>query len=188
MRRDFNIPIGGRQIPCIGAGICLENLRYGPWDGHARLDPSGPSPLFPSMDPTRKTGKSIAAAPGLCLLALLCLLTVACSDSRSRGVEASAGGKLAPAASAALAQLQAGRALDRRTARSDAAGRLQVYVYVTDTSPNEVARLTALGLGDPEPVPSMGLVQGWMAPQDVGALAASPVVIRITLPSYAEHH
>ena len=140
------------------------------------------------MDPTHKTGKSIAAAPGVCILALLCLLAVACSDSRSQPAGTVAGGKLAPAASAALAQLQAGHALDGRTARSDAAGRLQIYVYVTDTTPEGVAHLTALGLGDPEPVPSMGLVQGWIAPKDVGALAASPFVIRITLPSYAEHH
>lgn len=140
------------------------------------------------MDITHKIGKSIAAMPGLCILVLLCLFAVACSDSRSQAVETSAGGKLAPAVSAALARLQAGRALDGRTARSDAAGRLQVYVYVTDTSPDVVAHLTALGLGDPEPVPSMGLVQGWMAPKDLGALMASPLVIRITLPRYAEHH
>lgn len=140
------------------------------------------------MNPTHKTGKSIAAAPGLCIVALLCLLAVACSDSRSQPAGSAAGGKLAPAVSTALAQLQAGRGLDGRTARSDGSGRLQVYVYVTDTTPEGVARLTALGLGDPEPVPSMGLVQGWIAPKDVGTLAASSVVIRITLPSYAEHH
>lgn len=140
------------------------------------------------MDPTHKTGKSIAATPGLCILALFCLLAVACSDSHSQPAGTTAGGKLAPAVSTALAQLQAGRALDGRTARSDAAGRLQVYVYVTDTSPEGVSQLTALGLGDPEPVPSMGLIQGWIAPKDVGALVASSVVIRITLPTYAEHH
>jgi len=140
------------------------------------------------MDPSHKTGKSIAAVPGLCMLALLCLLAVACSDGGSQAVETATGGKLAPAASTALAELQAGHTLDGRSAHGDAAGRLQVYVYVTDTSPEAVARLTALGLGDPEPVPSMGLIQGWIAPKDVGALLASSVVIRITLPSYAEHH
>lgn len=140
------------------------------------------------MNPTHKTGKSIAATSGICILALFCLLAVACSDSRSQPAGTTAGGKLAPMVSTALAQLQAGRALDERTARSDAAGRLQVYVYVTDTSPEGVAQLTALGLGDPEPVPSMGLIQGWIAPKDVGALVASSVVIRITLPTYAEHH
>lgn len=140
------------------------------------------------MNPTHKTGKSIAAVPGSCILALLCLLAVACSDSRSQPAGTTAGGKLAPAVSTALTQLQIGHPLDGRTARSDTAGRLQVYVYVTDTSPEGVAQLTALGLGDPEPVPSMGLIQGWIAPKDVGALVASSVVIRITLPTYAEHH
>ena len=142
------------------------------------------------MHPTHKPGKSIAAVPFLCFLALVCLLAVACSDGRSQPAPAgtATGGKLAPAVSAALAQLEAGRALDGRTARSDAAGRLQVYVYVTDTSPEEVARLAALGLADTEPAPSMGLIQGWIAPKDVGALAALPVVIRITLPRYAVHH
>lgn len=140
------------------------------------------------MTPKHKPGKSIAGTPALCIVALLCLLAVACSDSRSQALGTAGGGKLAPAVNTALAQLQAGHALDGRTARSDAAGRLQVYVYVTDASPEAAARLTALGLRDPEPAPSMGLIQGWIAPQDVGALAASPVVIRITLPSYAEHH
>ncbi|HET7176300.1 MAG TPA: hypothetical protein VFK21_09835 [Gammaproteobacteria bacterium] len=140
------------------------------------------------MNPTRKTGKSIATVPGLCILALLCLLAVACSDSRSQPAGSAAGEKLAPAVSTALAQLQAGHSLDGRSARSDAAGRLQVYVYVTDTTPEVVARLAALGLGDPEPVPSMGLIQGWIAAKDVGVLVASSVVIRITLPRYAEHH
>lgn len=142
------------------------------------------------MHPTHKPGKSIAAAPVLCLLMLLCLPVAACSDSRSQTAPAgiATSGKLAPAVSAALAQLEAGRALDGRTARSDTAGRLQVYVYLTDTSPEEVARLATLGLADPEAVPSMGLVQGWIAPKDVGTLAALPVVIRITLPRYAVPH
>ena len=96
--------------------------------------------------------------------------------------------KIAPAVAAALSRLQAGLSLDPYEARSDADGRLQVYVYVTDISAGSVQALAASGLKEAVPSPALGLVQGWIAPRDAGALAALPVVIRITLPRYARHY
>ena len=95
--------------------------------------------------------------------------------------------KIATEVTAALSQLKAGQALDPQRARSDAEGRLEVYVYVKETSAATVQALVASGLKSPTPSP-MGLVQGWIAPGDLDALAAIPAVVRITLPRYATHH
>ena len=119
---------------------------------------------------------------------LLATLAAACSPATPGGPSAGVSDKVAPAVTRAASQLEAGQPLDGRLARSDAEGRLQVYVYVMDTSPESLAALSARGLKNAVPSPSMGLVQGWIAPQDVGALAALTVVTRITLPHYAEHH
>jgi len=97
------------------------------------------------------------------------------------------GHKIAPEVTMALSQLSAGRTLDPDRARSDAGGRLEVYIYVTGTSAAVIQSLTAAGLKDPTPNPP-SLVQGWIAPADIGALASDPDVIRIALPRYAIHH
>ena len=72
------------------------------------------------------------------------------------------------------------------SARTDAQGRLQVYVYVTDLSPDTLVKLGRAGLAEPQSNPEMGgLVQGWAAPRDLGPLAALDCVKTITLPRYA---
>jgi tetrahydromethanopterin S-methyltransferase subunit C len=58
---------------------------------------------------------------------------------------------------------------------------------VTVVSADTVQVLAASGLKNAVPSPSMGIVQGWIAPGDVSALAALNVVTRITLPQYAAH-
>ena len=95
--------------------------------------------------------------------------------------------KIATEVTAALSQLKTGQALDPQHARSDAKGRLEIYVYVTEVSETTVQVLAAAGLKRPTASP-MGLVQGWIAPGDLGALTSLPVVVRITLPRYATHH
>ena len=87
----------------------------------------------------------------------------------------------------AVSQLESRIPLDGQQARSDADGRLDIYVYVTDTSADSLAALTAVGLRNTVSSPSMGIIQGWIAPGDVSALAALSVVTRITLPQYAHH-
>lgn len=71
------------------------------------------------------------------------------------------------------------------TAHTDAQGRLQVYVYVTDTMPETLDRLSQAGLAGPQASAEMGLVQGWVAPQDLDGLAALPCVKTISFPRYA---
>lgn len=120
-------------------------------------------------------------------LALAAILAAGCQATVATPA-ADAPQKIAPAVAAALSHMQAGLPLDPHEARSDADGRLQVYVYVTDISAASVQALAASGLKDAVPSPSLGLVQGWIAPKDVSALAALPVVTRITLPRYAIHY
>lgn len=118
-------------------------------------------------------------------LALAAALVTGCQSDAA--TPAGGAQKIAPDVTAALSQLEAGRALDPHAARSDAAGRLEVYVYVTDVAAMTVQSLAASGLEDAVASPPLGLVQGWIAPKDIATLAASPLVIRITLPRYARH-
>lgn len=71
------------------------------------------------------------------------------------------------------------------SARTDAQGRLQVYVYVTDFTSGTLGRLEQAGLADIQSSPEMALVQGWIAPSDLNTLAALDCVKAITLPRYA---
>lgn len=119
----------------------------------------------------------------LAFMALAACLVAGCEAT---GATAAGEQKIAAPVAAALSRLEAGQALDPHVARSDAQGRLEVYVYVTEVSASTVQALAALGLKDATPSP-MGLVQGWIAPGDMSALAASPLVTRIGLPRYARH-
>lgn len=119
-----------------------------------------------------------------CLGLALALLAGCQSTAATPSAQA---GKIAPEVTAALSRLESGQALDPRQARGDAEGRLEVYVYVTESSDATVQTLAAAGLKRPTPSP-MDLVQGWIAPQDIDALASAAAVIRITLPRYASHH
>ena len=89
----------------------------------------------------------------------------------------------APVAEAAQ-ELEKGETLSP-AARADAQGRLQVYVYVTDSSSTTLAQLTQAGLVGTTSSPDMGLVQGWIATHDLAALARLSCVKSITLPRYA---
>lgn len=120
-------------------------------------------------------------------LALVAMLAAGC-QSTAATPSGDISPKIAPAAAAALSHLETGLPLDPHEARSDAEGRLQVYVYVTDISAGSIQALAASGLKDVVPSPPLGLVQGWIAPKDASALAALSLVIRITLPSYARHY
>ena len=118
----------------------------------------------------------------------LALLTSACSQAISGTPPAGIPDKVASAVTRAVAELEAGQPLDPRQARSDAEGRLQVYVHVTVVSSENVQALAESGLRNAVPSPTMGLVQGWITPRDIAALAALAIVTRITLPQYADHY
>lgn len=119
-------------------------------------------------------------------IGLVALLVAGCQATAASPSASSP--KIAQEVTAALTQLGSGQALAPQQARSDSDGRLQVYVYVSDFSAASLQALEASGLKRPEPSPSMGVVQGWIAPGDVSALAALDVVTRITLPHYATHY
>lgn len=74
----------------------------------------------------------------------------------------------------------------RGPVRADAQGRLQVYVYISSLSPDNVATLVNHGLEDPLPSQALHLVQGWVKPQDLKRLASLAFVTRITPPHYAQ--
>lgn len=115
------------------------------------------------------------------------LLVSACATApAAAGLPVS--GKVAPAVADAVARLESGQPLDGHVTRTDSDGRLEVYVHMTNMSADSLAALSAHGLKNATPSPAMGLVQGWIAPQDVSALAALDVVSRITLPQYAIHY
>lgn len=92
--------------------------------------------------------------------------------------------KIAPQVSTAMQALASGTAI-AAPARSDAQGRLEVYVYVTEPSDELVKQLTALGLANAILSRDMRVVEGWLAPRDLDSIARLAVVTRITLPRYA---
>lgn len=106
-------------------------------------------------------------------------LLAACQAATAPGEEPSS--KIAPQVTLAAQALLRGAPT---SARADAQGRLQVYVYVTDLSPDSLERLGHAGLVAPQSNPEMDLVQGWIAPRDLGTLAALDCVKNITLPRY----
>lgn len=137
---------------------------------------------FPEPSPVIHVGTGTLKA----ITFMLAILVSACSQAAPDVPPAGTSDKIAAAVTRALSRLEAGLPLDRQEARTNADGRLEIYVYVTDTSTDNLAALTARGLRNAVPSPSMGVVQGWIAPQDVSALAALDVVTRITLPQYAQ--
>jgi len=117
---------------------------------------------------------------------LLCLMSgmmMAC-NAAGTAPSAAAQAKLAPAVTLARQALEKGET-PNHGARADAQGRLQVYIYVTDTSAATLAQLMQHGLADMSPSAEMGIVQGWIAMRDLDALAALTCVKIITLPRYA---
>ena len=117
-------------------------------------------------------------------LASLCLslgLLTAC-QANTAPAASSASSKIDPQVMAAARALEQGQAT---AARTDAQGRLQVYIHVADTRPDTLAKLARAGLADPLVSPEMRVVQGWVAPRDLESLAALPCVEKISFPLYA---
>ncbi|HSC46918.1 MAG TPA: hypothetical protein VLG68_02410 [Gammaproteobacteria bacterium] len=126
--------------------------------------------------------RAYSSKPALGGILLAALFQSACGGGTV--AETSAADKIAPALAAAASTLAAGKPLDTNLARSDAAGRIQVYVYVSALSPDELKSLMAHGLREALANQSMGVVQGWVSPQDLDALAALPFITRLSLPDY----
>jgi len=89
------------------------------------------------------------------------------------------------AAAAALLGGAAPAAYAHGSVRADAEGRLQVYVHAEAVTPALVAALEQAGLRQTSAVPQLGVVQGWVAPRDLDALARVAGVSAITPPRYA---
>lgn len=120
---------------------------------------------------------------------ILACLGAGCSSSRAVNPApvTSAAEKVSPALSNAAQQLESGAIEAPLTGqvRSDAAGNIQVYVHVTDTSDAHLDELGKHGLQNMLASPALRIVQGWVKPQELAELAALPFVTRITPPQYA---
>ena len=97
--------------------------------------------------------------------------------------------KISPLLQSAVQQLERGTppsAFHTGLVRADDQGRLQVYVHVSALTADNIFTLSANGLISVVPSPALRLVQGWIKPSDLNAIAALPFVTRITPPSYAQ--
>ena len=128
----------------------------------------------------------LAGLAGLALAALwlaACTAAPAVMSAHDTGVSA----KISPVLMQAVRQLQRGASLPANgPVRSDAQGRIQVYIHVNDTSAAALTALAGHGLQDTVVSPEMHLIQGWASPSDLAKLAALPFVIRITPPAYGK--
>src|SRR5690242_16751390 len=99
----------------------------------------------------------------VCLYAASALLAGCMSGGNgSSAVEPAIQAKISPPVAAAKQELEKGESLCPG-ARADAQGRLQVYVYVTDTSAATLVQLKQAGLVDMVSSAGQELVQGWIA-------------------------
>ncbi|MDE1958238.1 MAG: hypothetical protein KGI40_04035 [Xanthomonadaceae bacterium] len=120
--------------------------------------------------------------------ALLTILLCGCAGAAPAIPPAGSAGRIAPALALAAQRLAAGAPLSdyaQGPVRADAHGRLQVYVSVDAVTPEHTQALRAAGLADAEPSAALGVVQGWLPPDRLGAIAALPFVTRIAPPRYA---
>lgn len=83
----------------------------------------------------------------------------------------------------AAAMDAAGR-FSSETLKVDNAGRVQVYVYVTDTTERTLDILRRHDLDVEIVNPDFAIVQGWIAVEDLEGLAGEAVVVRVRPPSY----
>lgn len=123
----------------------------------------------------------------LALLLILSLAGCARKNVQTNDNLPNATAKIAPALAAVAAKLEAGadpKSYAQGMVRADAQGRLQVYVHLNEITADELAALKAHGLINIVPSPALHVVQGWVKPENLTALAALPFVIRITPPSY----
>lgn len=121
-------------------------------------------------------------------VAFATMFAAGCASTKPSPVTAdsAAAAKIAPILQAAAQQLQNGAALPAHgPVRSDAQGRVQIYVFVSNNSPDTVAALVSNGLQETLVSPELKVVQGWVRPQDLTRLAALPFVMRIAPPQYA---
>ena len=124
--------------------------------------------------------------PGL-MLAALWLAACSATSPAMTANRTSASAKISPILMQAAQQLQGGGSLPANgPVRSDAQGRIQVYVHVSDTSSAALTALSGHGLQGTVVSPEMHIVQGWVNPSDLTRLADLPFVTYITLPSYAK--
>jgi hypothetical protein len=74
-------------------------------------------------------------------------------------------------------------------ARRDSRGRVEADVHHDCSAPAPLKELAAAGfsIGRSANLPPLCVVEGWVAPSDLPAVAAVDSVVRITLPSYARH-
>lgn len=121
-----------------------------------------------------------------CVLVMLWLTGCSGTPSVAADRDSSTSGKIAPVLTNFVQQLQSGaiRLPATGPVRSDKQGRIQIYVYVTDTSSATVSALHDRGLQNAIASPEMHIVQGWIKPEDLVNLAALPFVTRITPPQY----
>jgi hypothetical protein len=69
----------------------------------------------------------------------------------------------------------------------NSAGRVQIYVWVTDTSEQALDALRRHGFDIEVVNKDFGIVQGWIPVENIEALAAEPVVVKVRPPSYGTH-
>ena len=69
----------------------------------------------------------------------------------------------------------------------NSAGRVQVYVWVTDTSEQALDTLRRHDFDIEVVNKDFGIVQGWIPVENIEALATEPVVVKVRPPSYGTH-
>ena len=122
------------------------------------------------------------------LTALLAIMLFGCVGTAPAISPAGSAGRIAPALAVAAQRLAAGAPVSdfaQGPVHADARGRLQVYVSVDAVTAEHTQALRNAGLADAEPSAAMGVVQGWLSPARLQAIAALPFVTRITPPRYA---
>lgn len=127
-------------------------------------------------------------------VSLASLVLIACAHGAAAqpdtvAATALATSKVSPLLDSVARQLMAGHSASEfrdGLVRADSQGRLQVYVYIDSSSSENLATLVGRGLVKAMPSPALHLVQGWLRPQDLGAIAGLPFVTRITPPRYAQ--
>ena len=102
--------------------------------------------------------------------------------SRLRGLIADAA---PPGVEATGPTVSAAARLSSDLLKVDNAGRVQVYVWVTDTGTETIAALRGLGLDVELVNRDFSVVQGWIPVADLDALAAQPFVRKVRPPDYA---
>jgi hypothetical protein len=86
-----------------------------------------------------------------------------------------------------IAQKNAAGRFSGDALKMDSAGRVQIYVWVKDTSERALDTLRRHGFDIEVVNKEFGIVQGWIPVENIEALAAEPVVVKVRPPSYGTH-